>query len=135
VISASDVMAIVKTFREGSWVAKSEKLILAVQASLADTKVQDAIEHEAATLRGSGVAFLPRDGDELSDLLRAHPEIIDDFFGREWVKAFLGPDAAAKLGTRLDGAEFARVRRQLRKYYDVHFHLLARTNETPSWYA
>lgn len=123
-ISAGDVKAIVKTFREGSWAAKSEKLILAVQASLADTKVQDAIEHEAATLKEIGIAFVPRDGDGLSNLLRAHPEIIDDFFGREWVKAFLGPDAAAKLGARLDGAEFARVREQLRKYYDVHFHLL-----------
>lgn len=123
-ISASDVKAIVKTFREGAWAAKSEKLILAVQASLADTQVQDAIEHEAATLKESGVAFLPRDGEELSNLLRAHPEIIDDFFGREWVKAFLGSDAAANLGVRLDGAEFARIRGQLRKYYDVHFHLL-----------
>ena len=123
-ISAGDVKAIVKTFREGSWAAKSEKLILAVQASLADTKVQDAIEHEAAALKEIGIAFVPRDGDGLSNLLRAHPEIIDDFFGREWVKAFLGPDAAAKLGARLDGAEFARVREQLRKYYDVHFHLL-----------
>ena len=123
-ISAGDVKAIVKTFRDGSWAAKSEKLILAIQASLADTKVQDAIEHEAATLKESGVAFLPRDGEELSNLLRAHPEIIDDFFGREWVKAFLGTDAAANLGARLDGAEFARVREQLRRYYDVHFHLL-----------
>ena len=123
-ISAGDVKAIVKTFREGSWVSKSETLVLAVQASLSDTKVQDAIEHEAATLKATRVAFLPRDGEALSDLLRAHPEIIDDFFGRDWVKAFLGPDAAEKLGARLDGAEFARVRGQLRKYYDVHFHLL-----------
>ena len=28
------------------------------------------------------------------------------------------------LGARLDGAEFARVREQVRKYYDAHFHLL-----------
>jgi hypothetical protein len=68
-ISANDVKAIVKTFREGSWVAKSEKLILAIQASLADTKVQDAIEHEAAALKESAVTFRPRDGDELSNLL------------------------------------------------------------------
>lgn len=123
-ISAGDVKAIVETFREGSWAAKSEKLILAVQASLADTKVQDAIEQEAAALKEIGIVFVPRDGDGLSNLLRAHPEIIDDFFGREWAKAFLGPDAAANLGARLDGAAFARVREQLRKYYDVHFHLL-----------
>jgi hypothetical protein len=34
----------------------------------------------------------------------------DDFFGRGWVDAFLGPEAAMALGMRLDGAEFARVR-------------------------
>jgi hypothetical protein len=33
-------------------------------------------------------------------------------------------EAVDKLGRRLDGAEFARVRTQLRKYYDFHFHLL-----------
>jgi hypothetical protein len=37
-------------------------------------------------------------------------ELVDDFFGRGWVDAFLGPEAAKELGMRLDGAEFARVR-------------------------
>jgi energy-coupling factor transporter ATP-binding protein EcfA2 len=49
---------------------------------------------------------------------------VDDFFGREWVGAFLGPEAARALSARLDGAEFARVRAQLRRFYDAHFHLL-----------
>jgi hypothetical protein len=35
---------------------------------------------------------------------------VGDFFGRGWVDAFLGPEAAMALGMRLDGAEFARVR-------------------------
>jgi len=38
------------------------------------------------------------------------PKHVDDFFGRGWVDAFLGPEAAMALGMRLDGAEFARVR-------------------------
>ena len=57
-------------------------------------------------------------------MLRGFPELVDDFFGRGWVEAFLGPEVAAQLGARLDGAEFAKVRSQLRRYYDAHFHLL-----------
>ncbi len=123
-ISAAEVKEIVKKFREGSWSAKTDKLVLAVQASLADTKVQDAIEEEAESLKGIGITFIPIGGDELSNRLRNFPEIIDDFFGRDWVRAFLGPEAAALLGTRLDGAEFSRLRDQLYKYYNASFHNL-----------
>ena len=51
--------AIIDTFRAGTWAAKSDKLVLAVQASLADTKVQDAIEKEAAALKEVGIPSFP----------------------------------------------------------------------------
>jgi len=60
----------------------------------------------------------------LQNLIRNLPVVVDDFFGRGWVEAFIGPEAAKALGARLDGAEFARVRAQLRGFYDAHFHLL-----------
>ncbi|HEX3522996.1 MAG TPA: hypothetical protein VHT52_13020 [Stellaceae bacterium] len=123
-IISSQVKGIVDTFRAGTWKDKSEQLILAVQSSLADTKVQDEIEAQATALKAEGITFVPRGGEELSELLRGHPELVDDFFGREWVKVFLSPEAAKALGARLDGAEFARVRAQLRRFYDAHFHLL-----------
>ena len=50
-IAAHDVKAIVEAFRDGTWKDKSEQLILAVQASLADTKVQDEIEAQAEALK------------------------------------------------------------------------------------
>jgi len=76
------------------WRDKSEQLVLAVQASLADTKIQDAIEREAVALKAEGITFVPRGGEELSEILRGHPDLVDDFFGRGWVEAFLGPEAA-----------------------------------------
>jgi len=118
------VKAIVDTFRAGTWKDKSEQLILAVQASFADTKVQDEIEAQATALKAEGIAFVPRGGEELSELLKDRPEVVDDFFGRGWVEAFLGPETARTLVARLDGAEFARVRAQLRRFYDALFHLL-----------
>jgi len=123
-ITASDVKTIVSTFQTGTWKDKSDRLILAVQASLADTKIQDEIEAQATVLKAEGITFIPHGGVELSDILRGRPELVDDFFGRKWVEAFLGPDVAKTLGARLDGAEFARVRTQLRRFYDAHFHLL-----------
>ena len=71
-ISAREVKPIVDTFRAGSWKDRSEQLILAVQASIADTKVQDAIEAQAAALRAEGIAFVPRGGEELSEILWAN---------------------------------------------------------------
>ena len=93
-IGASEVKAIVDTFRAGTWKDKSDRLVLAVQTSLADTKVQDQIEAQASALKAEGITFVPYGGDELSEILRGQPEVVDDFFGREWVEAFLGPEAA-----------------------------------------
>ena len=89
-ITPSELKTIVQTFRTGKWKAKSERLILAVQASLADNKLQDELEAQAAELSAEGITFLPRGGEELSNILRDHPEIVDDFPGRSWVK-FLAP--------------------------------------------
>jgi hypothetical protein len=35
--------------------------------------------------------------------LRQRPELIDDFFGRAWIDALLGVEAAERIRTRLDG--------------------------------
>ena len=123
-IAARNVKAIVAAFWAGAWKDKSDRLVLAVQASLADTKVQNEVEKQADALKAEGITFVAYGGDELSEVLRAKPVLVDDFFGRGWVEAFLGPEAAKALSARLDGAEFSRVRAQLRRFYDAHFHLL-----------
>jgi hypothetical protein len=123
-IAARNVKAIVAAFWAGAWKDKSDRLVLAVQASLADTKVQNEVEKQADALKAEGITFVAYGGDELSEVLRAKPVLVDDFFGRGWVEAFLGPEAAKALSARLDGGEFSRVRAQLRRFYDAHFHLL-----------
>ena len=49
------VKAIVDAFRAGTWKHKSDRLILAVQASLADNKVQDEIGAQASVLKAEGI--------------------------------------------------------------------------------
>jgi hypothetical protein len=72
--------------------------------------LKDETEAQATALKAEGITFVPHGDEELSEILRGIHELVGDFFGRGWVDAFLGPEAAMALGMRLDGAEFARVR-------------------------
>ena len=83
--------------------------------------MQKEIERQAARLSVHGITFAALDGADLTDRLRGHPVLIDDFFGRPWVAALLGQDIANGLGARLDGDAFARVRAQLASVYEAQF--------------
>lgn len=118
---AAKVTAAVDLFLGGEWAVRSPDFTLAVQTELSSSAVQREIERQAGRLRQKGITLHVLDGERLTDALRGSPEIIDDFFGRAWVEAVAGPNAAARLGARLDGGEFARVRDQLARHYDAHF--------------
>jgi NACHT domain len=123
-MGAAEVGRIVAAFQSGRWKDKSERLVLASRGSLQDVKVQDAIEAQAALLKQDDVVLLPRGAEQLSDLLRDEPRLVDEFFGRAWVESFLGSEAAKALGGWLDEVEIARARAQLRGFYEAHFELL-----------
>lgn len=118
---ADKLRAAVKLFLKGQWASRACRFTLAVQAQLQSTTVQEEIERQAAELRQHNIALTILDGDALTNRLRAHPCLIDDFFGRLWVEGLLGSEAAGALGARLDGSEFARIRDQLSRVYDVQF--------------
>lgn len=111
----------VNLFLAGSWGARAARFTIAVQAPLRSPEVQEEIERQAEHLAARGIAFAAPDGDGLTGSLRGHPELVDDFFGRPWVAALLGQDVADGLGARLDGAAFARVRKQLAQVYEAQF--------------
>lgn len=120
--SASDLREAVAKFLEGEWAAKAERFILAVRASLADTTVQKEIEVQAQLLKQHSIQFVPEGEEELSTRLKDKPELVDDFFGREWVLAFNGEDIANRM-LRLDGREFARIWSQLGSVYSSLFQI------------
>ena len=111
----------VDLFLAGSWVARATRFTITVQAPLRSIAVQKEIERQAARLSVHGITFAALDGADLTDRLRGHPVLIDDFFGRPWVAALLGQDIANGLGARLDGDAFARVRAQLASVYEAQF--------------
>ena len=113
------IKAAVAKFLNGSWVDRTETFVLCTQESLEPTALAEELERQTAELRGRGVTFLPWDSPQLSKALKEIPTLVDDFFGREWVRAFCGDQQADQFGDRLDAAAIAAFRRAMRKFY-VH---------------
>jgi hypothetical protein len=82
----------INRFLDGQWAKTTDRFILCVHSGLRDARIQTAIEVEAAKLRRQGIDLVPLDYEGLTLSLKAAPDLIDDFFGREWVKATCGPD-------------------------------------------
>jgi energy-coupling factor transporter ATP-binding protein EcfA2 len=118
---AAKLRKAVDTFLAGDWAVRASHFTIMVQAPLRSIKVQEAVEKLAERLSKLGIVFVAIGGPDLTDRIRPYPTLIDDFFGRIWVGALLGQEAADRLGTRLDGGAFARVRSQLARVYEAQF--------------
>ncbi|MCA0199888.1 MAG: NACHT domain-containing protein [Proteobacteria bacterium] len=123
-VSPSDIRGWIKKFTDGEWKDKAERLYLAIKAPIDDKKIQDEIETQHGLLKAKGISLFAYGGDKLSEILKDQPQIVDDFFGRAWAKKFFDEETIKKLGNRLDGGEFSRVRSQLAKFYTASFHML-----------
>ena len=116
------IRAAVEKFLEGSWVKKSDAFYLCTTDNLRTTQRVREVENQARILRRHDIEFQPWDPEQLSILLKDHPKLVDDFFGREWVRAFCGAEEANSLGNRLDGEAIRCLRQRLRRLYEVYFH-------------
>ena len=63
-------------------------------------------------------------GLSFSEKLRSHPEIVDDFFGRSWLVAFAGEEAAASLKRPLEVQRVIALRRRLAEIYHARIQQL-----------
>lgn len=117
------IEAAVSAFLNGKWAGKSESFILSTSLSLRDKTLQDTIETQSQLLKKNNISFVLWDRDELNLKLKDSPEIVDDFFGREWIKAFCGEDKADGLGARLDGTQVAEFRSKLQTFYRNLFNI------------
>ena len=120
-VSASDIEKAVDDFLQGKWAASAERFVLCVRASLADTGLQNTIEAQAARLLEEDIVFEGVDGTQLSEKLRSHPEIIDDYFGRSWLVAFAGEEAAASLKRPLEVQRVIALREMRTGDSPVHY--------------
>ena len=123
--SADDIKKAVSTFLQGKWVNKTEKFVLCTTLKLQGTQQVDAITEQRNILKAKGIKFETWDGSMsglMSERLKKYPDLVDDFFSREWVCRFNGEDAAESLGERLDGVQLLELRTQLNTVYATLFH-------------
>ena len=123
-VGASDIEKAVDDFLEGKWATSAKRFVFCARASFADTRLQDTIEAQAKRLLKKGTVFEAVDGSQFSEKLRSHPEIVDDFFGRNWLVAFAGEEAAASLKRPLEMQRVIALRKRLAEIYDARIHQL-----------
>jgi hypothetical protein len=123
--SASDISKAVNKFLQGKWACKTKRFVLCTSLELTKTQQVEEISRQRNVLGTQGIEFETWDGSEagrLSERLKNYPDLVDDFFLRDWVRLFNGKDAAASLDERLDGGNLAELRAQLRDIYSTLFH-------------
>ena len=114
----------VSDFLNGSWAAKADEFVLPISVNTEEVKLAEAIEAQGVRLGKRNIRFLPLGITQISEHLKEHPDLVDDFFGREWVKMFCGEEAAARLSSRrLRLDEVIRLRQLLRRCYTQHFEI------------
>lgn len=111
----------INLFKTQEWYEKSETFVLCTRESLQNQQRTDALEEKAKELKKDGKNIIPWDGPRLSEKLKSHPKLIDEFFGRPWVKLICGEDVANDLEDCLDAQALANLRSQLFSLYDSAF--------------
>ncbi|TKB73274.1 MAG: hypothetical protein E8D46_12615 [Nitrospira sp.] len=117
----ADIKKAVEEFLEGNWVDRTELFVLCTQDTLVPTKKAEEIEAQNKVLKAKGITLIPWGAEELSASLKSHPEVVNDFFSREWVKKFIGEEAAALLGKRLDAGQVREYRIRCKQLYSNVF--------------
>jgi hypothetical protein len=115
----SDIKNAVAEFREGDWLARSERFVFCTSHQTVRTDHSEEIERQTSKLRDDGVAFEVWDAEELSARLKTRPRMVLDFFGRPWVDEFCTEPLVDT--NRLDASEIARLRARLREFYSGLF--------------
>ena len=120
-VTPTELKYSVTEFVKGQWAQVSRKYIYATSTSVRDRNLTVEIERLRDQLTAQSIEFVVWDLEELSKSLKDQPKLVDDFFGRKWVEAFCGIEAAKLLGQRLDASEVARLRNELSRIYTVSF--------------
>jgi len=120
----SDIRKTVDAFLNGRWAEQAKEFILCVAHPLESTKQVAEISAQRERLQEAGISFVIWEGSDagrLCEKLKLQPALVDDFFGRTWVKVFNGDEAAASLGQRLDAVDLGQLRTRLKALYTVLF--------------
>lgn len=116
-LTAAKIDKAVDDLLKGEWVDKTAAFYFATSFDLQDTRLDAAIRKQTKRLAKLKITFIPWGVQEVSTLLKNHPRVVDDFFGRPWVERFCGPDAAQALEHNLPHQDSRELRAGLRDLY------------------
>ncbi|GII34160.1 NACHT domain-containing protein [Planotetraspora mira] len=120
-LTAAKIEKAVDDLLGGEWGDKTSTFHFATSFDLQDTKLDAAIRQQTERLAKLEITFVPWGVQEVSSLLKEHPRIVDDFFGRPWVERFCGPEAAQALANNLPRQDSSKLRAGLRDLYQAVF--------------
>jgi DNA replication protein DnaC len=121
--NATKIKAAIEKFLKGKWVDKTAIFVLCTKESLTATDRADELVAQSSVLHDKEITLLPWDSQQLSEKLKKQPALVDDFFGRAWVKAFCGEDEANKLGHKLDLLDMINYRNDYLSFYRTVFNI------------
>ena len=120
-LTATRIKKAVDDLLKGEWADKTSEFYFATSFDLQDAKLDVAIRQQTERLAGLGIGFVPWGVQEVSGLLKEHPRLVDDFFGRAWVERFCGLEAAQALASNLSRQDSGELRAGLRDLYQAVF--------------
>jgi hypothetical protein len=102
-LTDADLQKAVDDFLEGEWAEKSSEFVFCTSRSAVHTELTREIEQQGERLRARdpAIKYTVWDAEELSYKLRTHSDLVEEFFGRAWLEAFLPQDARASVDARL----------------------------------
>ncbi|MFW9989297.1 MAG: NACHT domain-containing protein [Candidatus Odinarchaeota archaeon] len=113
----------IKEFKNGDWYSKCEQFVICTSDSLNKTHIQKKFNELKQSLKKDNVKLIKWDNIQIARLLKAHPKIVFDFFGREWVKIFNGEEKlnAINNNRKLDVYDVYNFRQSLFTLYSTVF--------------
>lgn len=102
-LTDADLRKAVDDFLGGEWAGKSSEFVFCTSLGAVRTEHGREIEEQRDRLRAHdpSIKFVVWDAEELSDRLREHPDLVEEFFGRAWLDAFLPEAARADVASQL----------------------------------
>jgi hypothetical protein len=120
-LTAARIKRAVDDLLKGEWADKTSAFYFATSFDLQNVKLDTAVRQQTERLAKLQIAFIPWGVQEVSRLLKEHPRLVDDFFGRTWAERFCGPEAAQALADNLSRQDSSELRAGLRDLYQAVF--------------
>jgi len=109
-----------KQYPAPNWLELADTFILCIQEELTKQRT-DALIKGNQDLSNYKISLIPWGQKELSRKLKEHPDLVNDFFGIEWVKIFCKEKDYHQCLNQLDIKQIEALRERLIQFYEYYF--------------